>query len=138
MKLELIEFTPHLEEIVAVAVLTTTAGSTPSRLFRRATKNPDRVKAILKGLQLQHGSVLEHNRVDWLLDASDGEVLHLLLKSKFFNLTNLKEGVWLLSANLRTIIEFVTAEKGPIRDALLNSMKTLAPNMYRCLGGEGL
>jgi len=133
MKLQLIGFTPYLEEVVATAVLTTTVGSTPSKLFRRAKGNPDRVRSLIKGLQLQHGSVLEHNRIDWLLEASDDEALSLLLKSKFFNLTKLGAKLWLLSANLRTIVEYVRTEEGPVRDAFLSSMKEFAPTMLSCL-----
>jgi len=133
MKLQLIGFTPHLEEVLATAVLTTTIGSTPSKLFSRVSNDPKRVKSLIKGLQLQHGSVLEHNRINWLLEASDEEALNLLLKSKFFNLTRLRPGLWLLSANLRTIVEYVRSEEGPMRDALLGSMVQYAPTMQSCL-----
>ena len=133
MKLQLIGFTPRLEEVLATAVLTTTAGSTPSKVFSRVSGDPKRVKSLIEGLQLQHGSVLEHNRIDWLLEASDKEAFNLLLRSKFFNLTRLEEGLWLLSANLRTIVEYVTAEDGPMRDALFDSMKEFAPTILRCL-----
>jgi hypothetical protein len=133
MKLQLIGYTPHLEEVLATAVLTTTTGSTPSKVFSRVSGEPKRIKSLIGGLQLQHGSVLEHNRINWLLEASDEEALNLLLKSKFFNLTRLKAGFWLLSANLRTIVEYVRAEEGPMRDALFDSMKEFAPTMLSCL-----
>jgi len=137
MKLQLIGFTPHLEEIVATAVLTTTAGNTPSRVFKNISSNSGPSKRLIARLQLQHGSVFEHNRVNWLLEATDEEVLNLLLKSKFFNLTKLDTGLWLLSANLRTIIEYTRAEKGPMRDVLLGSMKRFAPSMLSRLEEEG-
>ena len=136
MKLQLIGFTPHLEEIVATAVLTTTGGNTPSRIFKNVSSNSEPSKRLIARLELQHGSVFEHNRVNWLLEATDEEVVNLLLKSKFFNVTKLDAGLWLLSANLRTIIEYVRAEAGPIREALLDSMKRFAPSIQSRLEGE--
>lgn len=136
MKLELMSFTPHLEEIIATAVLTTTTGSAPSKIIQRLSKNPEKIKQVLEGLQLQHGSVLEHNRINWLMEASSSEVLDLLLVSRFLRATKLRDEFWLLSANLRTVVEVVTSERGPLRDALLDSMKVFAPTMFRCLGGN--
>lgn len=136
MKLELVGFTPHLEEIVATAILTTTTRSTPSRVFRNLTRNPERVKSVIEGLSLQHRSVLEHNRVNYLLEASDEEVLDLLLWSKFFDLTRLGEGLWLMSTNLKEIVRLVVSKEGSMRDALLSSMETFAPTMFSRLRGE--
>lgn len=137
MRLELLSFTPHLEQVLVTAVLTTTTGSAPSRIFRRVMKSPERAKQVLQGLQLQHGSVLEHNRIDWLLEASDDEVLKILLLSRFFAVTKLHDELWLLSANLRTVLEVISSERGVLRDALLGSMSKFAPMMYRCIGGIG-
>jgi hypothetical protein len=136
MKLQLIGFTTHLEEIVATAILTTTVKSTPSKIFRSLMMNPERVKSLIIGLSLQHKSVLEHNRINLLLEASDEEVLDLLLWSKFFDLTRLQGSIWLMSTNLKEIVRFVVSWKGPMREDLLESMKIFAPTMFKCLKGD--
>ena len=118
--------------------MTTTMKSAPSRVFGNLLRNPERVKGLIERLPLQHKSVLEHNRVNWLLEASDRDVIDILLWSKFFDLTRLGGGLWLLSTNLKEIVRFIVSEEGPTRDALLNSMKTFAPNMFNRLREESL
>jgi len=136
MKLQLIGFTPHLEEIVATAILTTTTRSTPSKIFRNLTRDSERVKSLIERLSLQHRSVLEHNRVNYLFEASDREVLDILLWSKFFDLTRLTGELWLMSTDLKEIVRYVLSKKGSMRDALLVSMEAFAPTMSRCLREE--
>jgi len=136
MKLQLIGFTPHLEEIVATAVLTTTTRSTPSKIFRNLTRDSERVKSLIERLSLQHRSVLEHNRVNYLFEASDKEVLDILLWSKFFDLTRLMGELWLMSTDLKEIVRYILSKKGSMRDALLVSMEAFAPTMSRCLREE--
>jgi len=135
LKLELIGFTPHLEEIVATAILTTTRRSRPSRIFRSLLEDAERVRGLIEGLSLQHRSVLEHNRVNYLLEASGEEVLELLLWSKFFDVTRLGEGLWLVSTNLKEIVRAIL-ERGPMWRELLRSMEVFAPNLFHRLEGE--
>lgn len=135
MRLKLIGFTPHLEEIVATAILTTTRRSRPSRIFKNLLEDPERVKGLVEGLSLQHRSVLEHNRVNYLLEASEEEALELLLWSKFFDLTRLRKDLWLLSTNLKEIVRSVL-ERGPMWRELLRSMEAFAPSLYQRLEGE--
>jgi len=78
---------------------------------------------------VQHGSILEHNRLDWLLEAGESEVLKILLANKFFTLTRLVSNEWLMSANLRTVLECQT-EKNDFSKLLLESIKNVAPSVY--------
>ncbi len=80
-------------------------------------------------LEVQHGSILEHNRLDWLLEAEEGEVLKILLANKFFILTRLGSNKWLVSANLRTILEYQT-EGDEFSTLLLESIRDVAPSVY--------
>ena len=130
MKLELLTHTPHIEAIIAVSMLTTTSGDKPTELFNRLKENPEHVTKILNRLETQHGSILEHNRIVWLLEASEREVLDLLLINKFFNVTELGDQRWLISANLRTLVELISAESGPILEELSSTLEKLSPTLY--------
>ena len=128
-------FTPDLERLVATAMLTTTSGAGPSALFRGLGGRPGRVAEVVGGLESQHGSVLEHNRLVWLLEASGEDVLGLLLGSRFLQITRLGGGKWLLSGNLRSVLEIDERGGGEIADALVRSIGELAPTLHRCLTG---
>lgn len=133
MELKLLAATPYIEELVATALLTTSTDSAPSRIFARIKKSPEQVKGLLRGLPLQHGSILEHNRICWLFKASDSETLELLLSSRFFTVSRIEEGVWLLSANLRTLVEYLTSGQSAGRDELARTLSALAPIIHGCL-----
>jgi hypothetical protein len=75
LRLELVTHTTDIEVMIATAVLTTTSKSKPSALFRRLKKDPERVAKILGRIEVQHGSVLDHNRLCWRMEATDTEVL---------------------------------------------------------------
>ncbi len=78
---------------------------------------------------MQHGSILEHNRLDWLLEAWEGEVLKILLANRFFAVTRLGSDSWLLSANLRTILEY-QFDGDEFSGLLMSSIENLIPTMY--------
>jgi hypothetical protein len=132
MKLRLIASTPNIEELIATAALTT-IGSRPSEAYRRLRGRSGSAKKIVERLEMHHGSVFEHNRLCWLLEAEREEVLHLLLCSRFFQLTRLGESRWLMSANMRTVIEYVKKHDDTMAKALLESIKGVAPTIYRRL-----
>lgn len=136
MRLELVAFTPDLERLVATAMLTTTSGAGPSALFRGLGGRPGRVADVVGGLEAQHGSVLEHNRFVWLLEASGEEVLGLLLGSRFFQVSKLCGGRWLLSGNLRSVLELAERGGGEIADALVSSIGEAAPILCGVIAGD--
>ncbi len=129
MKLELICHTPDVETLIATAMFTTTSGSQPSTLNTRLKNNPKRARKAVGRLELQHGSILEHNRFTWTLEATEGEVLRIMLENRFFNFTPLGESKWLVSANLRTILEYSEKKRDGFRDALVDSVRELAPSL---------
>jgi hypothetical protein len=106
VKLELLFHTPEVETMIATAMLTTTSGVRPSTLFNRLKNNPEKTKRAVRKLELQHGSILEHNSFTWSLEATEGEVLRIILENRFFTFTPISESKWLVSANLRTILEY--------------------------------
>lgn len=107
MKLSLLSYTQEVETLVATALLTTTSGAKPSTLFHTLLRKPEKVANILGRMETHHGSVLEHNRFVWILVATEAEVLDILLKKRFYAFTKLRSGRWLVSANLRTVVEYV-------------------------------
>ncbi len=129
MKLTLIASTPEVDTLIATAMLTTTSGAAPSNLYHKLSTNPERVKDIVGRLEVQHGSILEHNRLDWLLEASEGEVLRVLLTNRFFRFTQLGSSRWLVSANIRTVIEYA-AEGGEFAEMALDSIKDRWPQVH--------
>jgi hypothetical protein len=129
LKLNLIASTPGVDVLIATAMLTTTSSATPSNLYKRLSENPERVREIVGRLEVQHGSILEHNRIDWLMEAGEGEVLRVLLTNRFFTFTRLGSNRWIVSANMRTILEYVE-EGGEFADLLLDSIKEKWPQIH--------
>jgi hypothetical protein len=111
LRLELISHTTDADVVIATAVLTTTSKLKPSTLFYRLKKDRKRVIDILSRIEVQHGSILDHNRLCWILEANDSEVLEIFLKHRFFSFTKLDKSKWLLSANFRTTIRYIDKNK---------------------------
>ena len=129
MKLRLLASTPSVDALIATAMLTTTSGAAPSNLYHRLSANPGKVAEIVGRLEVQHGSIIEHNRLDWLLEAEEVDVLKVLLANRFFTFTRLGSNQWLVSANLRAVVEYA-AEGGEFAKLLLESIKEKWPQVH--------
>ena len=129
MKLELVCHTPDVETLIATAMLTTTSGAKATTLFMRLKENPEKAGTAVGRLELQHGSILEHNRFTWTLEATESEVLDIILANKFFTFTPLNHGKWLMSANLRTVLEYSEKRGGELGCALVDSVREFAPSL---------
>lgn len=128
MKLDLVYHTPDVETLIATAMLTTTSGAKPSTLYNRLIEKKERVAEVVGRLEAQHGSTLEHNRLVWLLEAAEDEVLDLALRSRFLTITKLGSDRWLLSANLRTVVE-LAGDDDSFSRLLAESIREVAPNL---------
>ena len=138
MKLSLIAYTPSIERMIATAILTTCTNKTAAQLYERLKSEPDRISKLVSRIPLTHGSVLEHNRIVWIAEATSQEVLELILKYRFFEATQLREGLWLLSANLRTLVEYVQNEgESELRREFLDALAEVAPTLWRRLSDGG-
>ncbi len=84
-------------------------------------------------VELHHGSLLEHNQLCWLMEASKEEVLELLMKSRFFYVTPLGDSRWLLSSNLRTALRYAQRHKDGLSEALMETIRDVAPNILEGL-----
>jgi hypothetical protein len=60
------------------------------------------------------------------LEAEEAEVMKVLLKNRFFSFTRLGSKSWLVSANLRTIIEYFV-EDDEFGELLMKSVAMVAP-----------
>lgn len=136
MKLDLVYHTPDVETLIATAMLTTTSGAKPSTLFNRLKEKKERVADVVGRLEAQHGSILEHNRLVWLMEAAESRVLDLALRSRFLAITRLGDDRWLLSANLRTVVE-LAGDDDPFSRSLAESIREVAPNLNVSSSGSG-
>ena len=136
MKLHLVAHSPNIETIIATSMLTTTSGALPSILFNRLQVNPQKVKEVIGRIEVQHGNILEHNRLVWKLEANADEVLDIMLRSRFFNITKVSKGHWVVSGNLRTIVEYNRANENEFSEQLIESIKEITPNIYKFIRSQ--
>ena len=130
LKLHLIAHSPNIETMIATSMLTTTSGAMPSTLYNRLLVKPEKVADIVGRIEVQHGNILEHNRLVWRLDAIRDEVLSIMLGSSFFNITETGKDQWAVSCNLRTLVEYHEAHRDEFSDLLVDSIKEVAPQIY--------
>ncbi len=129
MRLQLVSFSPDIETMIATSMLTTTSGAMPSTLFDRLKAKPEKVADIVGRVEVQHGNILEHNRLVWKLEASKELVLDTLLKTKFLSFTEAGD-VWIVSGNLRTVIELHQLHPSEFSEALVETVKEATPRIY--------
>jgi hypothetical protein len=130
MKLKLISHSPKIETLIATSMLTTTSGAMPSTLFYSLLEKPEKVHGLVSRVEVQHGNILEHNRFVWKLETSKEKILNILLKKKFFNITRVGKSTWLLSSNLRTLVEYHNIHKDDFSDLMVESIKNASPQLY--------
>ena len=137
MRLELVAHTSDVEALIATAMLTTTSVSDPSAIFHRLKNKPTRVAGLVNRVEVQHGSILDHNRLCWMMEATESEVLDILLMNRFFSFTRLGDSKWLVSSNLRTAIRYAHEHRDSFGEALLDSIRDLVPSLHLDVGRDG-
>ena len=133
MRLRLVSYTPNIETLIATSMLTTTSGAQPSVLFERLINRPEKVKNVINRIEVQHGNILEHNRVIWELDATKDELLNILLNSKFFNVTKIADSKWLISTSLRTIVEYSQKYSDQFIEIIIDSITEISPQIHKLI-----
>ncbi len=131
MKLRLVAHTPNIETMIATSMLTTTSGALPSTLYNRLLANPEKVSDIVSRVEVQHGNIMEHNRLIWRVEATRDEILSIMLRNKFFNVTEAGDGIWALSSNLRTLVEYHQGNQDEFSEQLVKSIKDATPQVYK-------
>jgi len=71
-----------------------------------------------------------------MMEATEGEVLEILLNNRFFSFTRLDNSVWLLSSNLRTAIRYAQRCQDSFSEALTESLREVAPAIMNNIGGK--
>lgn len=127
MKLRLVSHSPDIETTIATSMKTTTTGAMPSTLFNRFKDRPEKVTDIVGRVELQHGNILEHNRLVWSLEAPRDMVLDIMLRTKFLNFTELGDDRWVVSGNLRSVIEL---HRDDFTEALVETIQEASPSIY--------
>jgi len=133
LRLRLVSYTPNIETLIATSMLTTTSGAQPSVLFERLINRPEKVKNVINRIEVQHGNILEHNRVIWELDATKDELLNILLNSKFFNVTKIADSKWLISTSLRTIVEYSQKYSDQFIEIIIDSITEISPQIHKLI-----
>jgi len=129
-----------VEELIATAALTTASRRTPQEIYESLKERKERVRKILKGIILKHGTVLEHNRLVFLAEADEHEMLSTLLANRFFEATRLGERTWLLSCSLRialsVLVDNPDVPEG-LREGLSEALREVAPTIWGRVSGGG-
>ena len=126
LRVKIIACTPN-PDLIAGAV-TRGCLSTKSAAELLESKEEKKLKKALKtAVGRGHYSVLEHNRALWLVEgASKREILLLSAKHKFLEISRIGDDAWVLSANLRTVLEMARSEKNELVDKLVGSMRRVS------------
>ncbi len=136
MKLELIANTPDIETLIATAMLTTTSRLKPSDIFYRLAKDSERVVRLVSRVEVHHGSILDHNRLCWIMEGTESDVLDVILRHRFFSFTRISDSKWLLSTNLRNAFSYANDNRDSFGKALIDSLKDVAPTIHLKIGKE--
>lgn len=145
MHVQLVSFEPDLERVCAAAMRSCYSPHPGYQLF--AYTSPDkalegekvfdaeRTTSLLKrSLELGHYDILEHNSITWLVEAGEEDILSLMNSSKFFETSRVDEKRWIVSTNLRVLVE-LGRSKTPVAlgKELVSTLTTAAPNIAAAL-----
>jgi len=148
LRVHLVAYEPDLERVCAAAMRSCYSPHPGYELFTHT--NPDRtlegekvfdserISGLLRrALELGHYDILEHNSITWLAEAKEEEILSLLNSSKFFETSRLDEGSWLITTNLRVLVELARNNtQSSLTKELVSSLTIAAPNVSSVLSAE--
>jgi len=89
----------------------------------------ERIDGLLKrALELGHYDILEHNSITWLAEADEKEILSLIESSKFFETSQIDEKRWVITTNLRVLVELARdISYSPLTKDLVGTLSQAAP-----------
>jgi hypothetical protein len=89
----------------------------------------ERIGGLLKrALELGHYDILEHNSITWLVEADEKDILFLMESSKFFETSQIDERQWLVTTNLRVLVELARSTNHlPLTKELVVTLNEAAP-----------
>jgi hypothetical protein len=139
MRVRLVGFEPDLERVCAAAMRSCYSPHPGYELFTHTSQNKvldgekifddERIGGLLKrALELGHYDILEHNSITWLAEADEKEILFLMSSSKFFETSQIDEQRWLITTNLRVLVELARSTNHlPLTKDLVATLSEAAP-----------
>ena len=130
MSVRLLAYEPDLERVCAAAMRSCYSPHPGYELFSHTSPekvlegekifDAERIGGLLRrALDLGHYDILEHNSITWLAEADEKEILSLVESSKFFETSRIDERRWLISTNLRVLVELA---RGPSFTPLIKDL----------------
>ncbi len=148
MRVRLVAYEPDMERVCAAAMRSCYSPHPGYQLFTHTSPDKllegekvfdqERIGGLLKrALELGHYDILEHNSLTWLAETEEKDILALLDSSKFFETSRLNENRWLITTNLRVLVELTRKPaQQSLTKELVASLGTAAPNVGAVLAGE--
>lgn len=145
MRVVLVGFEPELERVCAAAMRSCYSPHPGYELFTYTSPDKalegekifdqERIRGLLKrSLELGHYDILEHNSITWLVEAPEKDILSLLDSSKFFETSRVDEERWIVTTNLRVLVELARASsQPPLNRELVATLNEAAPNIAAAL-----
>lgn len=139
MRVQLVAYEPDLERVCAAAMRSCYSPHPGYELFAHTSGekalegerifDAERIGGLLKrALELGHYDILEHNSITWLAEADSKEILSLMESSKFFETSQIDEKRWLVTTNLRVLVELArTPNSPPLTKELVATIREAAP-----------
>lgn len=143
--LSVLEFEPNLERVCAAAMRSCYSPHPGYELFAHISPeqtldgekvfDEDRIRGLLKrSVELGHYDILEHNSITWLVEATEKDILNLVNSSKFFETSKVDDKRWILTTNLRVLVELsLKHDLHPLAKKLLGTLDSIAPNIADAL-----
>ena len=126
LKVKLIACTPAPDLIAGAATRGCQSRKSAAELLK--SEEEKLRKALKTAVGRGHRSVLEHNRALWLVErVSEREILRQCMGCKFLEISRLGGDSWILSANLRTVLELAESGRNELIDKLVESMRNISP-----------
>ena len=145
VRVQLISYEPELERVCAAAMRSCYSPHPGYELFTHTSPDKalegekvfdqERISGLLKrSLELGHYDILEHNSITWLVEADDEDILSLLDSSKFFETSRIDNQRWIVTTNLRVLVELATGSaQRPLVKELVATLNVAAPNIAAAL-----
>ena len=139
MGVRLLAYEPDLERVCAAAMRSCYSPHPGYELFSHTSQgkmlegekvfDAERIGGLLRrALELGHYDILEHNSITWLAEVDEKEILSLMESSKFFEASQIDERRWLISTNLRVLVELARSPAyTPLMKDLVGTLSEAAP-----------
>ena len=139
MGVRLLAYEPDLERVCAAAMRSCYSPHPGYELYIHTSQDgvlegekifdAERIGGLLRrALELGHYDILEHNSITWLAEVDEKEILSLMESSKFFETSQIDGRRWIVSTNLRVLVELARGPRcTPLTKDLVATLSEAAP-----------